>query len=532
MTAFLSALFLLVLLTPLVRAQPSPDSKWTSSEPHESQAFGSAVAIEGAVAAVGAPGYDPAFSTLNYGAAYVYRYDGSEWIEKQKLTKPQPQIHDQFGWSVALAFFGTETFTYTLLVGMSNDEDVEPNAGAVYVYQYDGSTWEQEAMLVASDGAEGDNFSYDLAAQSRIDGADFTVWRSLVGAPRHNLTGFNREGAAYMYRNDGGAWVEEAKLTASDAAPAAKFGESVAMSGDLALIGAPGDRADDVGQNAGAAYVFEYDGSEWVEKAKLTASDAVGQAAFGGTVALDGDRALIGARLDDELGGGAGAAYVFRFDGSQWVEKQKLTASDNSGFILFGSSVALDGNQALIGAENWFSPTGDGTGKAYLFAYDDDLELWQEQEEGFVPGDGGAGDHFGEAVALDGGVVLVGAPDHGLPVGGNGAVYVYGEPMATAADGASPVPNDFRLHQNFPNPFNPSTTITYSVRRPTGVHLTIFNVLGQEVRTLVNAMQPAGEYSITWDGRDEAGATVSSGPYLYRMRVDNVVQTRSMMFLK
>lgn len=425
LAAFLTGLILLVSLSPFVRAQPVPETKWSSSEPHVRQAFGSAVTLQGTVAVVGAPGYDPEFTTSDLGAAYVYRYGDDGWVEEQKLTKPQPADNDLFGRSVALAGI-TDGTSNTLLVGMHNDESVEMGAGAVYVYEHDGNAWEHTATLTASDGAGGDDFAYALAGDfsqdGDVNGADF-----VVGAPRHSLTDFNREGAAYLYHFDGGDWVETAKLTASDAALTAKFGQSVAMSGDRALIGAPGDRAGGVGQNAGAAYVFEYDGNQWVERAKLTASDAEGQAAFGFSVALDGDRALIGARLDDELSGGAGAAYAFRFDGDEWVEEQKLTASDNNGFNLFGNSVALDGTQALVGSENWAAPDEGATGKVYLFAYDAAEEQWEEVG-GLVPEDGGTGDAFGWSVALDDGVVLAGAPDHNLPELANGAVYAYGEP--------------------------------------------------------------------------------------------------------
>ena len=483
----LSIVFFLVV--PLVRAQPTTDTKWSSSEPHESQAFGRDVAIEGAVAVVGAPGYDPVFRTLDYGAAYVYRYDGDAWVEKQKLTKPQPQLSDQFGRAVALVEVeDSGGSSMGVLVGMSNDEGLDSGAGAVYVYLQDGSGWMHVSTVVASDGAGGDNFGYALAgdfdSDGSVDGADF-----VVGAPRHNLTGFNREGAAYLYRLDNEAWVETAKLTASDAGLSAGFGTSVAMSGGRVLVGAPGDSPPDVGQNAGAAYIFEYDGTDWVETTKLTASDAAGQAAFGGAVDLDGDHALIGARLAKESGGGTGAAYVFRFDGDEWVQEAKLTAPDHGNFDLFGSSVALDGAQALVGAEGWAAPGGDGTGKAYSFAYDRDLELWEERD-GFVPTDAGAGDSFGFAVAMDAGVALVGAPDHGLPAGGNGAIYVYGQPIGTSSKAAAPVISG-RLTAPYPNPLTGHARLTLTLARSDAVRVSLFDLLGREVRVLHDGMLAA-----------------------------------------
>ena len=413
---------LLVVLVPFARAQPTPDAKWSSSEPHVRQAFGGAVALKGTVAFVGAPGYDPQFQTSNFGAAYVYRYGNDGWVEEQQLTKPEPEINDVFGRSVALGLRDIRDGTSnTLLVGTPNDDEVAQNAGAAFVFDYDGFSWGETQKLTASDGATADLFGATLA----VDLADYTVWRGgVVGAPRHDLMAFSDEGAAYLYRYEDGAWVEDQKLTASDAATSAHFGEAVAISGNRVLIGAPGDRVSGTGQNTGAAYVFEYVGDEWVETAKLTASDAEGQADFGSAVALDGDRALIGARRD----GTSGAAYVFELDEDEWAETAKLIGTDAMGLALFGSAVALDGAQALVGAERWFPEGEDATGKVYLFEYDEGGGLWLEVEGGLVPEDGGAGDAFGAAVALDDGVVLVGAPEHGLPVGGNGAVYAYGEP--------------------------------------------------------------------------------------------------------
>jgi len=195
------------------------------------------------------------------------------------------------------------------------------------------------------------------------------------------------------------------------------------------------------------------------------------------------------------------------FEG-QIADPGSLDETSDGGFIISG--VTENGDVLLIRTDE----NGD--------------QLWTQSF-------GGDDADLGKAVrqTADGGYIVVGDTDsYGAGQSDVWMIRLGPETTTSDSEDASPPPHTFRLHQNFPNPFNPSTTITYSVQRPTGVHLTIFNMLGQEVRTLVSAMQPAGEYSITWDGRDAAGATVSSGPYLYRMRVDNVVQTRSMLFLK
>ena len=95
-----------------------------------------------------------------------------------------------------------------------------------------------------------------------------------------------------------------------------------------------------------------------------------------------------------------------------------------------------------------------------------------------------------------------------------------------------PTPDRFALSQNAPNPFNPSTNITYELPEASRVRLAIYNLLGQEVRTLINGSVEAGYYTATWDGRDAAGRQVASGIYLYRIQADNFVQARRMMLLK
>ena len=111
-------------------------------------------------------------------------------------------------------------------------------------------------------------------------------------------------------------------------------------------------------------------------------------------------------------------------------------------------------------------------------------------------------------------------------------IVVYGAITATSVEGYDPAKIHFRLFQNYPNPFNPSTTIAYSVAQPGAVELTVYNLLGQAVRTLFRGQQGAGEYSHTWDGKDDGGRLVGSGPYFYRMKIGQTVRTRSMLLLK
>ena len=161
--------------------------------------------------------------------------------------------------------------------------------------------------------------------------------RVLVGAP--NTKGGNETlvGAAYIFKFDGTSWLEEAKLTASDGGQSDLFGITVSLSGDRALIGAPGF----ILPGGEAAYVFVFDGSSWIEEAKLTAPNPVNDAHFGTSVSLSGNRALIGASYDGIGGVRTGSAHVFEFDGTSWTETAKLIASDPTPRDNFGISVSL-----------------------------------------------------------------------------------------------------------------------------------------------------------------------------------------------
>ena len=163
-------------------------------------------------------------------------------------------------------------------------------------------------------------------------------------------------------------WNEIQKLLASDGTTDDLFGRSVSIYGDTALIGVTGD--DDNGDYSGSAYVFTCDGASWTQQAKLTSSDGATDDFFGRSVSLYGDTALIGAIGSDDNGDVSGSAYVFTRDGTSWTQQVKLLASDGAFGDIFGWSVSLYGDTALIGAYG-DDDNGDDSGSAYMFNYSD-----------------------------------------------------------------------------------------------------------------------------------------------------------------
>ena len=186
---------------------------------------------------------------------------------------------------------------------------------------------------------------------------------ALVGAYRDNDRGLS-SGSAYFFTRSGGLWTQQQKLTASDGAEGDSFGNSVALDGDTALVGAYID--DDRGSESGSAYFFTRSGGVWTQQQKLTASDGAEGDSFGSSVALDGDTALVGAYGDDDLGSNSGSAYIFTRSGGVWTQQAKLTALDGAAWDSFGYSVALDGDTVLVGA-NGDDDLGSNSGSVYFF---------------------------------------------------------------------------------------------------------------------------------------------------------------------
>mgnify|MGYP000663305073 CR=1 FL=1 len=195
----------------------------------------------------------------------------------------------------------------------------------------------------------------------------------------------------------------EHKLTDPNGLAGDSFGSSVSISGDLCVIGARAD--DDNGTDSGSAYIFRFDGSDWVPEAKLLASDGSSWDMFGVSVSLDGNLCLIGAYGDDDYGDHAGSAYLFRYDEPDWVEEIKFTAFDGAQDDEFGTSVSVSGNVCLIGASG-DDDNGNGSGSAYIFRFNGGN--WGYGRK-LLPSDGQANDLFGSSVSISDDLCVIGA---------------------------------------------------------------------------------------------------------------------------
>lgn len=392
--------------------------------------FGSTVAIDDDVAIIGAPQDDDGGSSS--GSAYIYsRHFGGadQWGQVTKITSSDASAVDFFGWSVAID-------GDLAVVSAIHDDDAGPDSGAAYVFSRNeggGDSWGQVAKLTANDGDQTDFFGSSVAVAGDT---------AIVGALWHDSDGLMGSGAAYIFSRDQGgldSWGQVTKLVADDATAQDFFGFSVALDADTAVVGALGD--DDDGKSSGAAYIFGREpggAGQWEQIAKLNASDGGTEHFFGRSVAIDGDVAVIGAYNLDLR---SGSAHVFSRDlggSDHWGElvelatvddadndflglPVKLKASDAETSDQFASSVSVDADTSLVGAVEG----GNGAGAAYVYSRNaGGPDHWGETTK-LLASDADADDFFGWSVSLSQDTAIIGAYGDDEFGSDSGSAYVY-----------------------------------------------------------------------------------------------------------
>lgn len=429
----------------------NPIQKLGSLDQEPADNLGISTAISDSFMLVGAwwEDGDPFFSSA--GAAYVYQRqaDGS-WAEVQKLPSPNPENLGYFGFNVAIS----DSF---MLVGAFNhDVDTFGNAGMAYVYHLGANgQWGLETSLIAGDQHNADLFGHAVAL---IDGY------ALIGAygndyDENAANYIDGAGAAYIFKREANAsWTQIRKLVAYDRSEDANFGKYLDLDKEGLLIGA--FRADESNGSlfeVGAAY-----GIYWNDTMLLTGPDQVQSSdllrfspadqdnleKFGWDVALSGRWAVVGKSNEtDQPGGGngsnTGAAYFFYWENGQWIEKQKVYASDFATNSFFGRAIAIDGSACVIGAgtaatdANGANPI-NGAGAAYVFELRSN-GLWQEVAK-LAGTNRNSNDLFGEAVDISGTSIVVGAwradTLGGVEIIDGGAIYLYERDAALAIEGS------------------------------------------------------------------------------------------------
>ena len=454
-------LFVLFLLSNLnIEAQTwdqlqkiNPDDREVNDE------FGNAVAISGDYAIIGAKREDDNGNDQNpladAGSAYIFKQVNGTWTQEAKLVAADREANDFFGDAVAISG------TYCI-VGAHQEGD-PAHAGAAYIFERSaGGTWVQAAKLEAPIRKSSDHFGFSVG----ISGDYAVVGAYFEDEDENETNEVLSAGSAYIFKrnNSSNTWELYQKIVASDRSIDDRFGMSAAISGEHIIIGAEFDDVDGplgIGSNAGSAYIFSIEGGLWVEKAHLTASDYGQSEHFGWSVAISGNHAIVGAYQNgtDELGlngkPGAGAAYIYEQNNGLWAQVKKMVASDRADIDFYGYAVAMDGDQALVGAyrQNFAesgSPMFSDAGAAYLLMRNNEGEWFEVQKINHE--DRSTLDLFGFAVAMDNNNIIIGSPsededqniDH--PLQDAGSVYFFTEQTNATAE---TIGEKFKI---FPNP--------------------------------------------------------------------------------
>ena len=486
----------------------------------------------------------------NAGGVFIMEYSGKKWELLQHFQTPDNGTRDQYGHAVAIE-------GDIAVVSAYEDGGKKPVAGGplgegpgrVYIYERVGKEFAESAQLKGDGIKNNDRFGYAV---------DISGNTLIASAPFHD----EEKGAVYVYVLDGNKWKEQTKLVADDAGVKNRFGWDCAIHENTIVVGAPLAAAP--ARLSGAAYVFKRQGDAWAQVAKVVPDDGDGGDGFGISVGVSKSRIIVGANKDENevKKRGSGSVYIFQGVGDVYTQEAKLTAEEPQEGAGFGLTVALDVNRALVGAPSADTKRGDDSGAAYAFlkvGADWVLQARVIPEKGAEEGKGlTSGDNMGSAVTLDGkfgrrlnfgavGVQWDAHPDGG---GDDGSVYVFDTAdveglniplwVEPRGDLALTTFGDIKrtaLLQNFPNPFNPETWIPYTLADDADVNVRIYDVEGKLVRHLDVGYQRGGRYlsretAVYWDGRDQLGESVSSGVYFYTLKADAFSDTRRMVILK
>ena len=392
--------------------------------------FGGSVAIGGTYAIVGA--YKEPTPSERAGAAYVFERDtDGSWNQVPTILRASDaEKYDDFGISVAIS----GDYAIVGAYGEDTGAGTGYNAGAAYIFERDNGVWgisvdsttcNETTILKASNAELGDLFGNSVS----IDGT-----YAIIGAKYEDTT-YPVSGAAYIFEREptDGSWNQVPTiLKASTPMTYSYFGQSVSISGTYAIVGT--NYATNYPNNGGVAYIFERDtdGSWNQVPTILKASNAGGAEYFGNSVAISGDYAIVGAYLEDTSGTDSGAAYIFERVNGVWgtsvnsttCNETKILKASNVGTGTteeFGKSVSISGTYAMVGAPKEDTTYGN-SGAAYVFERDTDGS-WNQISPILKANNANTGTSFGNSVSISGNYTIVGSYFEGTGGWGSGAAY-------------------------------------------------------------------------------------------------------------
>jgi hypothetical protein len=432
-------------------------------------------------------------------AVYIFsKSEGATWTFDQKIEMP---FTVNYKHAVSIAADGGR-----LLVGLFDGSN-ERGGAFVYMRQPDVG-WVLESALFP-DGLEPDpdHGGAFLAGSNYGESVSLDGEYAVVGAPGRIYTSGPGLGVVYVFHRDPvQGWAQVAKLAATPETDDDGFGTAVAIDKDMILIGAP---TQYISHESGRAYVFQRNSEQqWNQVATIQASDAEENDAFGISVDILDNHAVVGAPTFSR-------SYIFHSTSPElWTEVRRLEQGED-GF--FGASVALHADYALIGSARRLLTGGlSGGGNAYLYRFDVASETWSLEDK-YRGHNRGPDDGHGAAVTLDDELLVVGVPYQTRSDSEEGAVYLYRigtSPDPVESNRTYPLEN-LEL-SSYPNPSHGPSHISFSI--PDGelnrTRLSVFDLLGRELAVLVDDRLPPGPYAVEWTDQH-----VPAGVYFCRLSV-------------
>jgi hypothetical protein len=380
------------------------ESKLTSVLDSNSS-YGRSVSISGNFAVVGY--YLDDTNGPGSGSAIIYEFDGTEWHLSEKLTPSDAEIGDHFGFSVSIS-------GNNVLVGSYKNDEFGSNAGSAYVFTYDGEYWTETQKLFSNDSSPGDQFGFSVSI------SDTTA---IIGSNGDDDEGLN-SGSAYIFSVIDDVWFQTEKLSANDGEENDEFGFDVSISENYVMISAPYKDQLTSGLLSGKVYLFERSDNSWTHINSFESDQSGVNDSFGQKISLSDDFALIGASGNNSNGSESGTVYVYQRHINKWSHSSNLYAFDGSPGDLFGSSIAIHNDRAIVGAYR-DDDNGSSSGSAYLFRFDGNK--WNNENK-FNASDPQTGAWFGFAVSISDNNSLISAIYDNTP-NGDGAVYAYNKSL-------------------------------------------------------------------------------------------------------
>jgi len=319
--------------------------------------FGQAVSVHGDLIIVGASLADVE-GRSNAGAAYIYRRAGAAWNFEGKVVASDPYANDRFGLAVAVSDAG-------VAVGAPREErQGGVDQGAVYTYSFNGSSWTQNAKLIATKPGSNDWFGFNLSMEGTI---------LAIGSQNDDTPGGLDAGSVYVFNYVNSQWMYAQTIRASDGSVGANFGSSLSLSTDILVVGAERDTIAGFGR-AGSAYVFTRINNQWLQATKLVSTAPANDDFFGSSVGVAGKTVVVGAEKADLSGTDSGSVQAFEFSegNGTWVAGAPFNSGLNQGNEFFGSDLAFANGLLVVSAPFVDLPGVADAGAAFAFAQDHD----------------------------------------------------------------------------------------------------------------------------------------------------------------